>query len=312
MLVKHGFLPKEMTQRYRCKTCGKTCSEAHRRQFGILRSDPAKIIQTVSMLTEGSGIRSTSRVVGIHRDTVLRILKFAGERAERLLKRRLEGIQSKHMQMDEVWTMIRKRRQPDENDHYTFMAMDSETKLIFAPYLGKRNEPSTNEFVKDLARSIDGRVQITTDGFQPYRQAVCASFKGRTDFAQYYKEYTMLQSQRSNCKTDGLKRAAGPVKKSKAATQRFYVRAGTPDTSRITTSHIERANLTLRLMNKRWNRETMCFSKTEIFAHYSLQLFAAHYDFVKSHASLGNQTPAMAAGLAEGKWDIARLIAFAE
>ena len=182
-LIKHGFLKKEHTQRYRCKRCVKTFSDADKRQFGVFRIKPEKIVQTITQLAEGGGIRSTARIVGLHRDTVLSVLKFAGQRSEELLKRKLINISSEHVEVDEIWTFVkrkvRKYVEPETDagwfgDYYTFLGMDSKAKLMFLPLVGKRTEMNAKMFMEALAKSVKGRVQITTDGFIPPTRQSCS------------------------------------------------------------------------------------------------------------------------------------------
>src|ERR1700722_19464574 len=146
-LVKYGFLKKERTQRYRCKQCSKLCSDAQNRTFGTLRSSPEKIILIVQLLTEGMGIRAAGRVANCHRDTVLRILKHAGTRCKELLETKLVNIPVKHVEADEIHTFVLKkdyaRIDPERDtnnwgDFYIFLGVESETKLLLMPAIGKR------------------------------------------------------------------------------------------------------------------------------------------------------------------------------
>lgn len=318
-MIKHGFLKKEHTQRYRCKKCRKTSSDADKRQFGLFRVAPQKIKQTLTLLTEGSGVRSTARIVGIHRDTVLSILKFAGRRCEKLLKAKLVNVEATHIEVDEIWTFVQKKERkyvdPENDkywtgDYYTFLGMESQTKLMFLPLVGKRTEANTKTFMADLVRSIKGRTQITTDGFPAYRMAVKEAFGNRVDFAQYYKEYNMLNKRKVNSFVSLAERHNWKDRyRAQANGKPFLVRLGAPTVSRITTSRIERANLTLRTSNKRFNRATICFSRDEEYLHCAVMLFAAHYNFVKLHGSLGKgKTPAMASGIAEKRWSVGDLL----
>lgn len=315
--MKHGFLDKEKTQRYRCTTCSRTCSDP--RPFGILRSKPDKIVQVVELLTEGCGIRSTARLARVHRDTVLRILKFAGLRAEKLLLEKLQDIQPESVQVDEIWTTVKRRLKikPDpefdtsaEGDFYTFLAMDAKTKLLFSPHVGKRNELNTEVFAQGLAKQISGRTQLTTDGFRPYKPKMINAFGNRIDFAQYYKEYNMLNATPKPQMVIGADGVSRAIFKEKKKREVFSVRSGSPDKSRISTSHIERTNLTLRLMNRRFNRETLCISKSLEYLNYSVFLFTAFYNFCKTHGTLGSgTTPAMASNLASQRWEVRQLFA---
>lgn len=301
-LIKHGFLKKEKTQRYQCKKCGKCCSDADKRTFGNLRSKPETITLVVQLLCEGMGIRGAARVANCHRDTVLRILKHAGQRSYNLLNRKLENLPVKHVQADELWTYVLKKSKteidPEKDfnpfgDYYIFLGLESETKLLLMPTIGKRSEAATERFAAEMARSTTGRFQLTSDGFRPYKQAMKKAMPGRLDFAQLYKEYHMLN-------------ALNP-KQSKVA--HYLVRAGSPQPDRITTSHVERVNASMRHFNKRFARKSISFSKDEEYLSYSVYLFAAYHNFCRIHSALGKKTtPAMASRLADCAWSIKDLL----
>ena len=284
----------------------------------MFRLDREKIRQVLVLLTEGNGIRACSRIVGIHRDTVLSILRFAGRRSEGLLKRKLVDIPAEHIEVDEIWTFVKKKERkyidPETDmkwwgDYYTFLGLDSKTKLLFLPLVGKRTETSAKIFMESLAESVTGRIQITTDGFPAYREAVKHAFKDNVDFAQYYKEYNML----NKCKVNSFVAMAEQHNwkdryRAQANGKPFLVRCGEPDGSLITTCRIERANLTLRTASRRFNRATICFSKDEEYLHYAVMLFVAHYNFVKPHGTLKGLTPAIGAGIENKRWKICDLL----
>lgn len=285
------------------------CSDASKRVFGTLRSKPETITLVIQLLTEGMGVRQSARVAGCHRDTVLRILKHAGHRSYDLLKKKLADVPVKHVQADELHTTVLRKAEfnsdpeMDKNpwgDFYIFLALESETKLLFMPTIGKRTEISTERFADDLRKSTSGRFQLTTDGFRPYKRAMRNALGSRIDFAQFYKEQNMLKA------TSG---GYYPNRAYKDSENVFVVRSGSPDVSRITTAHVERVNLSLRTFNKRFNRKTICFSKDEEYLAYSVYLFAAHYNFSRQHSSLGRKTtPAMASGLTDHVWSIGELL----
>lgn len=294
MLVKYGFLKKERTQRYRCKMCKKLCSDVDKRTFGTLRSKPETILLIIRLLAEGMGIRSAARVSNCHRDTVLRVLKHAGNRSYDLLKRRLVDVKVNHVEVDETWTYVLKKNHKDLDpeldtnpwgDFYIFIGMESENKLMLMPTIGKRSELNTGLFAEELAKTTTGRFQLTSDGFKPYKKQMKQYLGDRIDFAQIYKEHHMHNATAKDKK------------------EVHYVRSGKPDKRRITTSHVERINLTLRTHNKRFNRKTICFSKDEEYLAYSVYLFTAYYNFCQPHTSLGKRiTPAMASEVTDMIW----------
>lgn len=308
MLVKYGFLKKEHTQRYKCKSCKKHCSDVHSRPFGTLRTDPDKILLVIKLLAEGSGIRSSGRIAKCHRDTVLRILRHAGERSFDLLNKKLVDVPVNHVEADEIHTFVlrkdRANTEPDQDtnpwgDFYIFLGLESETKLLLMPTIGKRSELSTEQFAGDMRRSTTGRFQLTTDGFRPYKRCMTEAMGDRIDFAQFYKEYNMLAANRNGTVNTQYKDSA----------HKFLIRCGEPDQKRITTSHVERVNLSLRIENKRFNRRTICFSKSEEYLACSVYLFVAHYNFVRPHSALGKKTtPAMKNGLEQKPWSLTELL----
>lgn len=271
----------------------------------MLRSDPGKILLVTQLLTEGVGIRASARIANIHRDTVLRILKHAGKRSYELLKRKLIDVPVKHVQADETWTFVQKKADKELDpeldlnpwgDFYIFLAIESETKLLLMPTIGKRSERHTELFAQDLKQATTGRFQLTTDGFRPYKRCMKNALGDRIDFAQFYKEVNMLNAN---------KKFAGKKKSLKVT------RCGNPDKTRITTAHVERANLSLRHFNKRFTRKTITFSKDEEYLAYSVYLSVASHNFCKVHKGiLGNQTPAMASELTDKQWDCLDLLSF--
>lgn len=305
-LIKYGFLKKEKTQRYKCTKCRKLCSDAKNRTYGTLRTKPEKIDMVVNLLAEGVGIRASGRLANVHRNTVLRILRHAGKRSLALLERKLIDVPVKHVQADEIHTFVLKKNpnadpELDLNpwgDYYIFLALESETKLLLMPTIGKRTDNTTEIFADAMARATTGRFQLTTDGFRPYKKKMKQALGDRIDFAQFYKEYNMLSALR----TKHPDWYSGPK-------VGHYVRCGGPEVSRITTAHVERVNLSLRTFNRRFNRKTICFSKDEEYLAYSVWLFTAHYNFCRPHGSLAKKTtPAMASALADKPLSIHELL----
>jgi IS1 family transposase len=247
------------------------------------------------------------------------VLKFAGQRCEELLKRKLVDVTAEHIEVDEIWTFVHKKQRKAINpendfgwtgDYYTYLGMESKTKLMFLPVVGKRTEWNTKVFMSELSKSVSGRVQITTDGFPAYRIAVKEAFGNRADFAQYYKEQNMHKQRKviNNFVSLSERQTWKDRYQVQANGKPFLVRSGEPDASLITTSRIERANLTLRTANKRFNRASICFSRDEDNLHYSVMLFVAHYNFVKQHGSLFGKTPAMATGIVERRWTVEEML----
>jgi transposase-like protein/IS1 family transposase len=305
-LIKFGFLKKEKTQKHKCKKCGRISSDLDKRVFGRLRSSPKTIILVINLLCEGMGIRGAARIAGCHRDTVLRILKHAGTRSRKLLESKLTGLKVNHIEADEIHTTVKRKAHgkydPETDnrswgDFYIFLGMESTSKLLLPPVIGKRSLRHAQEFADTMARSIEGRFQITTDGFRPYKPAICNTLKGRVDFSQYYKEQIMLRAIRLG-RSPRVRRSMP-----------YAIRAGNPKKEFITTVHIERVNLSVRHFNKRFARKTLSFSKCGDFLTHSMHLFIAHYNFCKINKGIaGCKTPAMAQGIASYKWSIINLL----
>jgi IS1 family transposase len=272
-----------------------------------MRIDQDKAVLALNLLVEGNSIRSTERLTGLHRDTILDLLVLAGERCERLMDERMRGFRPKAIEADEIWSFVGKKEgrlgEADNGyvlgDQYTFVSMDADTKLIISYRVGKRNSEDGFAFVCDLSERVDGRVQITTNGWQPYISAIEEYFGGRADFARVVKVYgTSLQGGRAWYR---------PVRVMGAV---HTVMSGRPDPERISTSFIERQNLTIRMQSRRFTRLTNAFSKKLDNMKAAVALHFAHYNFCRAHRTL-KVIPAMEGGLADHVWSIQELIGIA-
>lgn len=263
-----------------------------------------KQIQIIGALVEGNSIRATARMVGVEHKTVLRVLLRVGDRCGQILNERMRRLPCKIVQMDEIWTFVAKKEkritQDDDpmavGDQYVFVAMDSESKLIPSFRVGKRNSASAWYFVKDLESRLANRVQLTSDGFRPYLPAVEDAFGADVDYAMLIKTYQ--ESGESDKRySPGQFVNALPIPVS-----------GNPKAHLISTSHIERQNLTIRMQLRRFTRLTNAFSKKLDNLKAALSIHFAWYNFCRIHSSL-RVTPAMAAGLAGHVWELADLLA---
>ena len=262
-----------------------------------------KKIAVLSAMVEGNSIRSTERMTGVHRDTIMRLVVSVGDNCGRLLNERMRGLKCRQVQADEIWTYVGKKEKqvrydddPQEvGDQYVFVAMDSETKLIPCFRVGKRNFTNTWYFVQDLESRLAGRVQLTTDGFRPYRDAVEDAFGANVDYAMLVKVY-------SDSGQPDTRYSPGQM-----VDLRTIPITGNPNPQLISTSHIERQNLTMRMQLRRFTRLTNAFSKKLVNLKAALALHFAHYNFCRVHSSL-RVTPAMAAGVEERVWELEELM----
>jgi IS1 family transposase len=262
-----------------------------------------KQIQVVSALVEGNSIRATARMADIEHKTVLRVLLRVGDRCEQILSERMRNLPCRIVQADEIWTFVGKKEKrvtADDDpevvgDQYVFVAMDSESKLVPCYRVGKRNATNTWYFVQDLQERLAHRVQLTTDGFKPYLNAVDDAFGVDVDYAMLIKTY-QEGSQTDKRYSPGEFVNALPIPVT-----------GNPKANLISTSHIERQNLTIRMQLRRFTRLTNAFSKKLENLKAACALHFAWYNFCRIHLSL-RVTPAMASSVSDHVWNLEELL----
>jgi IS1 family transposase len=273
-----------------------------------LRVDFSKACQVVNMLCEGVGIRATSRLAGVDQKTVLNILEAAGAHCLGLLDEKVRGVQCESVQCDELFAFVfckeanNRFHDEDRGTQFTFLAVDRESKLILSHLIGRRDRPQCDLFMADLRKRIKGRCQLTTDGYTGYITAVFKAFYADVDFAQQIKTFNDYghQDPKANERRYSAPHGVTSVK--------TFVRTGSPNRRLISTSHVERTNLSVRLFNKRFARLTLGYSKKLENLKLATALFIAHFNFCRVHSTHG-KTPAMAAGLTDKVWNIAELLA---
>lgn len=292
-------------QRFRCSQCRKTFTESHNRPLDEMRIPLDKAIMILKLLVEGTSIRSIERVTQVHRDTILNLLVLAGERCARLLDEKMRGLKCNFIQCDEIWTFcfkkqrrIRKADPAEFGDQWVFVAIDAETKLVPCFSVGKRTASTTTDFIDDLSQRLTNRIQITTDGFRFYVNAVERSFGADVDFAQLVKLYGDY----------GQHDHAAKYSPSPIIEVISKVRQGEPDEDHISTSYVERQNLTMRMAMRRFTRLTNAFSKKLDNLKAAIALHFAYYNFCRVHKTL-RVTPCMEAGLTDHVWSMKELIA---
>lgn len=269
----------------------------------VLRTEKRAAI--VAALVEGSSVRATARMLDVSKDTVGKLSLELGEACIRHMDETLRDLPCKRLQVDEVWAFCyakQKNVPPAKQgvfgygDLWAFTGVDADTKLIPTFLIGSRDAACATEFMQDLASRVSGRVQLTTDGHKMYLSAVEDAFAGGVDYAMLQKIYgpsgdTEHRYSPAEC----------------IGTEKRCI-SGDPDPKHVSTSYIERHNLTLRMGMRRYTRLTSAHSKKLRNHTAALGLFLCFYNFCRIHRSL-RIIPAMAAGVTGRVWEIADLIA---
>jgi IS1 family transposase len=258
----------------------------------------------ISALVEGNSIRSVERMTSIHRDTITRLMVRVSDGCDNLMDEMMRGLTCPRLQLDEIWAYVgmkqktaRRLNQTDEfGDVYTFVAIDADSKLVPCWHVGKRTWSDTALFVDDLRARIVNRPQITTDAFQPYYSAIARAFDRDVDYAQLIKVFASELN-------DGRGRYSPPVMM-KCEREGLI---GRPDPDHISTSYVERQNLTMRMQMRRFTRLTNGFSKKRANHAAAVALHFAHYNLVRVHKTL-RMTPAMAHGISDHIWTVGELL----
>lgn len=263
-----------------------------------------KQAQILNALVEGCSVRATARLVGVEHKTVLRVLLRAGKRCAKILDEKMRGIRSRRVQVDEMHGFVfvrQKNLDPMRHDdlimgeQYLFIAMDSETKLVPSFRVGKRDARNAYFLMKDLQSRLATRPQLTTDGFRPYVNAVDDTFGTEVDYAMLVKTYMGDETNRERYSPSEIVDARPvPV-------------MGNPKPQYISTSHVERQNLTVRMQLRRFTRLTNAFSKKLENLIAALNVYFVWYNFCRIHSTL-RVTPAMAATIADCVWATERLV----
>jgi IS1 family transposase len=250
-------------------------------------------------------IRATCRVTGVAKGTVLKLLVDLGAACRAYHDANVRGLRCKRLQCDEIWAFCGAKDKnvlPDEQGYgrgsvWTWTAIDADSKLMAAYHVGTRDAGCAYEFMQDLASRLIGRVQLTTDGLKAYINAVADAFgPSNIDYAQLVKLFGETPA--------GAGRYSPPA----CIGQSMVPIMGAPEADYVCTSHVERANLTIRMQNRRFTRLTNGFSKKVQNLEHSIAIAFMHYNFCRVHQTL-RVTPAMAAGIAGHVWEIDELIA---
>ena len=265
-----------------------------------------KRIQIINAIVEGNSIRATCRMTDTSKGAVLKLLPEIGKACAEYQDKVLRNLTSKRIQCDEIWNFCyaKEKNVPEEmkgkfgvGDVWTWIAIDADTKLVPCWLVGKRDAGYAFQFISDLSYRLANRIQLTTDGHRAYMTAVEDVFGIDVDYAMLVKLY-------------GDSSANGPDRRysqGEVLHARKEAMIGNPDINHVSTSFVERQNLTMRMSNRRFTRLTNAFSKKVDNLKHSVVLHFMHYNFCRIHKSL-RVTPAMEAGVSSHVWEIGEIV----
>jgi IS1 family transposase len=267
------------------------------------RLSTAQRVAVVKALVEGCSIRSTVRMTGVSKNTISKLLLQLGAACTQYQDATLRNLPCRRLQCDEIWSFVSgkdknisdEQKQSGLGSIWTWTALDADTKLIASWLVGSRDSQSACEFMQDVAGRLRGRVQLTTDGHRPYLEAVEAAFGIDMDYAVLQKIYGQ---------------DANPEKRySPAVCLGCDVKeiTGSPDPKHISTSYVERQNLTMRMSMRQFTRLTNAFSKKVENHAAAIALYFMYYNFGRIHQTL-RVTPAMEAGIAQHVWSVEEIV----
>jgi len=262
-----------------------------------------KQAQIIAALIEGNSIRATARMVNVSKDTVLKLQVEAGYASADYQDRTFRGLTCERVQCDEVWAFCyaKQKNVPAQKqghfgygDVWTWTAIDAQTKLIPSFTVGNRDAASARILIEDLAGRLKNRIQLTTDGHRAYLEAVEGAFGCDIDYAMLVKTYESSQEETRYSPAVCTSCERKPI-------------MGHPDPDHISTSYVERSNLSIRMGTRRFTRLTNAFSKKIENHAAAVALYFMHYNFVRVHQSL-RVTPAMEAGLTDHVWSVKEIL----
>ncbi len=271
---------------------------------GMNKLSTERRAQILGMMVKGNSIRAIVRMTGVSKNTVVKLLEDAGEAFSAYQDRVFRDLPCKRLQLDEIWAfcyakqrnvMLAKAAPQEAGDIWTWVAIDAETKLVPSWRIGDRSGATATEFVCDLSRRLANRVQLTSDGHRAYLEAVEAGFGADVDYAQLVKLYGETPH------------PAGRYSPAQIQGTKTFCCTGKPDPKHISTSYVERQNLTMRMSMRRFTRLTNGFSKKAENHAHSVAIHFMHYNFVRIHQTL-RVTPAMAAGATKTLWSLTDMV----
>jgi IS1 family transposase len=272
------------------------------------RLDTKTRAQIVRCLVDGNSIRATTRITGASKNTITKLLCELGAACRAYHDQHVRGVTSKRVQCDEIWSFVyAKDKNLDQADKatgekgsmWTWTAIDADSKLVISYLIGQRDAGYAWEFMRDVADRLANRVQLTTDGHKPYLAAVDAAFAGEIDYAILVKQYGEVDA------------GAGRYSPAKCTGIRKSPVSGCPEAEHVSTSFVERQNLTMRMAMRRFTRLTNAFSKKVENLEHAVSLHFMFYNFCRVHQTL-RVTPAMEAGIADHVWSIEEIVRLME
>ena len=270
-----------------------------------------KKVLIIKCLTEGMSLRAVARIADVSRNTVAKLLADAGKVCADYQDKALRNLPCKRIQADEIWSFVyakaknvarAKNAPPEAGDVWTWTAICADTKLIPSWRLGDRSGATALDFMDDLKGRLANRVQLTTDGHRAYLEAVEEAFGADVDYAMLVKLYGAGGSDRS---------PETRYSPSECIGTRMEVVEGNPDEAHVSTSYVERQNLTMRMSMRRFTRLNNAFSKRLEYLSASVALHFMHYNFCRIHKTL-RVTPAMEAGVTDRLWEIGDIVDMVE
>lgn len=265
--------------------------------------------QIIGCLVEGNSIRATVRITGAAKNTITKLIVDLGAACSAYQDQTLRDLPCKTIEADEIWSFCyaKARNVPDEykgtfgyGDVWTWVALCADTRLAVSWLVGERTMMDCWTFLADVKKRVQGRIQLSTDAHQSYMGAVGMVFGGDIDWAQLAKQY--------RSQSLGQGRYSPPV----CIGTKITPRLGDPDATKVSTSYVERQNLTMRMGMRRFTRLTNGFSKKVENQAHAVSLHYMHYNFARTHTTLANpypRTPAMAAGVADHVWSLKEIAA---
>jgi IS1 family transposase len=265
----------------------------------------AQRTHAIAALVEGNSVRATCRLTGIAKGTVLKLLVDVGTACAEYQKRVFRNLPCKRIQCDEIWSFCyaKQKNVPADKqgmfgygDVWTWTALCADSKLVPSWCLGSRDAQTAYAFIEDLAGRLKNRIQLTTDGHRVYLEAVESAFGSEIDYAMLVKMY-------GNEGQDGENRYSP----AECTGSRIIPISGRPDMKHVSTSYVERQNLTMRMSMRRFTRLTNAFSKKVENQAHAVALYFMHYNFCRIHQTL-RVTPGMEAGVTDHVWEIEEIV----